>query len=58
MFPDPKQYEVVSGPLHPLEAADALVHMREIIYNVANKYNLRATMSPKTFLNASRSSSY
>lgn len=49
-----KQYEVVLGPLSPLEAADALVHTREIIYNTANKYNLRATLAPKTFVNDSK----
>ena len=36
----PGQYEVVTGPLSPLQAADALVYSREVIYNVANKHNL------------------
>ncbi|KAF7796369.1 hypothetical protein EIP86_007546 [Pleurotus ostreatoroseus] len=41
------QYEVVTGPLAPLEAADALVYTRETIYNIANKHGLRATFAPK-----------
>ena len=43
----PGQYEVTTGPLPPLEAADALVHTREIIYNVASLHGLRATFMPK-----------
>ncbi|KAH7921667.1 glutamine synthetase/guanido kinase [Leucogyrophana mollusca] len=43
----PGQYEVVTGPLPPLEAADALVHTRETIYNIANKHGLRATLAPR-----------
>ncbi|KAH9478711.1 Protein fluG [Psilocybe cubensis] len=41
------QYEVVTGPLPPLESADALVHTREIIYNTAARYGLRATFTPR-----------
>lgn len=41
------QYEVVTGPLPPLEAADALVHTRETIYNIARKHGLRATLAPR-----------
>ncbi|KAI6150105.1 hypothetical protein EDD17DRAFT_1195073 [Pisolithus thermaeus] len=41
------QYEVVTGPLPPLEAADVLVHTRETIYNVAHKHGLRATLAPR-----------
>ena len=41
------QYEVVTGPLPPLEAADALVFTRETIYNIANKHGLKATFSPR-----------
>ncbi|KAG6330159.1 hypothetical protein ID866_8931 [Astraeus odoratus] len=41
------QYEVVIGPLRPLEAADVLVHTRETIYNIANKHGLRATFAPR-----------
>ncbi|KAF8585596.1 glutamine synthetase/guanido kinase [Ramaria rubella] len=41
------QYEVVTGPLPPLEAVDALVATREIIFNIAAKHGLHATLSPK-----------
>ncbi|KAL4068505.1 hypothetical protein V8B97DRAFT_1873227 [Scleroderma yunnanense] len=41
------QYEVATGPLPPLEAADALVHTRETIYNIAHKHGLRATLAPR-----------
>lgn len=43
----PGQYEVVTGPLPPLEAADALVHTRETITNVASKHGFRATFAPR-----------
>ncbi|KAJ7142135.1 hypothetical protein C8R43DRAFT_892199 [Mycena crocata] len=43
----PGQYEIVTGPLPPLEAADALVHTRETIYNIASKHGLRATLAPR-----------
>ncbi|GBE83430.1 glutamine synthetase/guanido kinase [Sparassis latifolia] len=43
----PGQYEVVTGPLAPLEAADAVVFTRETIYNVAAKHGLRATFAPR-----------
>ncbi|KAJ7490936.1 hypothetical protein FB451DRAFT_1221483 [Mycena latifolia] len=43
----PGQYEIVTGPLPPLQAVDALVHTRETIYNVASKHGLRATMAPR-----------
>lgn len=45
----PGQYEIVTGPLPPLQAADALIHTRETIYNIANKHGLRATLSPRVF---------
>ncbi|KAL0958312.1 hypothetical protein HGRIS_000457 [Hohenbuehelia grisea] len=45
----PGQYEIVTGPLTPLAAADALVHTRETIYNIANKHGLRATLAPRVF---------
>ncbi|KAG2008476.1 glutamine synthetase [Coprinopsis cinerea AmutBmut pab1-1] len=50
------QYEVVTGPLPPLQAADALVHTRETIYNVANKHGLRAT--PRPFKESAGSASH
>lgn len=34
------QYEIVTGPLPPLEAADALVYTRETIINTAAKHGL------------------
>ncbi|KAF8271243.1 glutamine synthetase/guanido kinase [Lactarius quietus] len=45
----PGQYEVVTGPLTPLEAADALVFTRETIVHVAAKYGLRATFAPRVY---------
>lgn len=45
----PGQYEIVTGPLPPLQAADALVYSREVIYNIANKHKLRATFAPRVF---------
>ncbi|KZT64339.1 glutamine synthetase/guanido kinase [Daedalea quercina L-15889] len=47
----PGQYELVTGPMSPLDAADALVFTRETIYNVANKHGLRATFAPQLFSN-------
>ncbi|KAF8525584.1 hypothetical protein BU17DRAFT_83867 [Hysterangium stoloniferum] len=41
------QYEVVTGPLPPLEAVDALIATRQIISNVAQKYGMRMTLTPK-----------
>ena len=46
------QYEVVTGPMSPLEAADALVHTRETIYNIASKHGLRATFAPRLALDS------
>ena len=43
----PGQYEVITGPLPPLEAADTVIYTRETIYNVASKYGLRATFVPR-----------
>ncbi|KAL4068495.1 hypothetical protein V8B97DRAFT_2024755 [Scleroderma yunnanense] len=48
----PGQYEVITGPLSPLEAADALVHTRETIYNIATKHGLRATLAPRLHLDS------
>jgi glutamine synthetase len=46
----PGQYEVITGPLPPLEAADALIHTRETIANIASKHGLRATLAPRVYL--------
>jgi glutamine synthetase len=54
----PGQYEVVSGPLPPVEACDALIYTREIIANVASKHGLRATFAPRPFLNSTGSSTH
>ncbi|KAG9092726.1 hypothetical protein FRC06_011817 [Ceratobasidium sp. 370] len=43
------QYEVVTGPQGPVQAVDALIATREIIYNVAQKHNLRATLCPRLY---------
>lgn len=53
----PGQYEVVTGPLSPLQAADALVYSRELVYNIANKHKLRATFAPRVFGDSCPSSS-
>lgn len=45
----PGQYEVITGPLHPLQAVDALVLTRDIIFNIASKHGLRATLAPRVF---------
>jgi hypothetical protein len=44
-----KQYEIITGPLPPLEAADAVVFTRETIINIAAKHGLHATFSPRVF---------
>ncbi|TFK19888.1 glutamine synthetase/guanido kinase [Coprinopsis marcescibilis] len=54
----PGQYEVVTGPLPPLRAADALVYTRETIYNVANKHGLRATFAPRLFKDSAGSGAH
>ncbi|KAH9931894.1 FLU1-II [Fomitopsis serialis] len=46
------QFEVVTGPLQPLEAADALVYTRETIHNTASKHGLRATFAPRVKMNS------
>jgi glutamine synthetase len=48
----PGQYEVVTGPLPPVEAVDALVFTRDTIYNVAAKHGARATLYPKVYSEA------
>lgn len=45
----PGQFEIVTAPLQPLEAADALVFTRETIANIANKHKLRSTLAPRVF---------
>jgi glutamine synthetase len=48
----PGQYEIVTSPLEPLEAVDALVFTRDTIYNVAAKHGVRATLLPKVYSDA------
>ena len=44
-----RQYEIVTGPLPPLEAADAIIFTRETIINIAAKHGLHATFSPRVY---------
>jgi len=46
------QYEIVTGPLPPMEAVDALVFTRDTIYNIAAKHGARATLYPKVYKDA------
>jgi len=48
----PGQYEIVTAPLTPVEAVDALVFTRDTIYNVCAKHGVRATLYPKVFAEA------
>ena len=48
----PSQYEIVTGPLPPLESIDALYHTRETIARICSHHNLRATLHPKPFRDA------
>ncbi|KAF7967791.1 hypothetical protein HWV62_33029 [Athelia sp. TMB] len=50
------QYEVVTGPLPPLESCDALIHTRETITNIAAKHGLRATLAPRLYMDSAGSS--
>ncbi|KAJ7485830.1 hypothetical protein FB451DRAFT_1432791 [Mycena latifolia] len=45
----PGQFEIVTGPLPPLESVDALIATRQTIYNVASKHGLTATLAPQVF---------
>lgn len=46
----PGQYEIITGPLPPLEAADAFMFTRETIVNIASKHGLRATLAPRVYM--------
>lgn len=48
----------MTGPLPPLEAADALVHTRQIVHNVAAKHNIHATFAPRVFKDQPGSSTH
>ncbi|KAF8637221.1 hypothetical protein AX17_002972 [Amanita inopinata Kibby_2008] len=54
----PGQYEIITGPLPPLEAADALVHTRETIRNIAAKHGLRATFAPRIHMTSTGSATH
>ena len=54
----PGQYEVVGGPLNPLDASDQLIFTREIIVNVASKHGLHATFSPRPFMTSAGSAAH
>lgn len=44
---EPNQLQLVTGPLSPMAAIDALMHTRECIKHVSVQHGLRATMAPK-----------
>lgn len=48
----------MTGPLLPLEAADALVHTRETIVNIAAKHGLRATFAPRVYMDSAGSGAH
>ena len=52
------QYEFVLPPLPPLQAADALLHAREIICTIVAGYSMRATLYPKPFSNMAGTASH
>lgn len=52
------QYEIVTGPLLPLQAADALIHTRETIINVAVKHGLKATFAPRVYMSSPGSAAH
>ncbi|KAK7059078.1 hypothetical protein VNI00_001702 [Paramarasmius palmivorus] len=54
----PGQYEVVSGPLSPLDAADQVVFVRELVVNLAAKHGLHATFAPRPFMGTAGSSAH
>ena len=41
--------------MSPLKAADALVHTRDTVYNIAGKHGLRATFVPRLSLDTCKS---
>ncbi|KAK7062631.1 hypothetical protein VNI00_000119 [Paramarasmius palmivorus] len=54
----PGQYEIVSSPLLPLPAADALLLTRETIRSVAAKHGLHATLAPRLYNDSCGSSTH
>ncbi|KIK60795.1 hypothetical protein GYMLUDRAFT_243963 [Collybiopsis luxurians FD-317 M1] len=54
----PGQYELVSGPLTPLDAADQVVFVHELVQNLAAKHGLHATFAPRPFMNSAGSAAH
>ena len=54
----PGQFEIILGPLPPLEAVDTLIAAREIISSEASNVGLRATLYPKPFPEAGGSGAH
>ncbi|TDL24695.1 FLU1-II [Rickenella mellea] len=54
----PGQFEIVTGPLPPLEAVDALIVTRETIFNIATKHGLKATLAPRVYMENCGSASH
>ncbi|KAG7094107.1 hypothetical protein E1B28_007723 [Marasmius oreades] len=54
----PGQYEVVSGPLDPLDAADQVVFVRELVVNLAAKHGLHATFAPRPYMDSTGSAAH
>jgi glutamine synthetase len=52
------QYEIATGPLDPLAAADAVIHTRQTIVNIASKHGLHATFAPRLSMAAPGSSAH
>ena len=40
------QYEVVTGPMEPMRAADALVHTREVIHTICKNHSMKVSFHP------------
>ncbi|EIN09194.1 glutamine synthetase/guanido kinase [Punctularia strigosozonata HHB-11173 SS5] len=58
LLPGQMGFEVVTGPLTPLDSADALIATREVIANVAASHGLRATFAPRIYRDGPGSSSH
>ncbi|KAF5343436.1 hypothetical protein D9758_011813 [Tetrapyrgos nigripes] len=54
----PGQYEIVSAPLTPMDAADTVIFTRELIINIAAKHGLRATFAPRPFMTTAGSAAH
>jgi len=52
------QFEIVTGPLPPLAAVDALYSTRQIIATTAARHGMHATLHPKPFANQPGTSSH